>query len=102
MYKIQLSPLAKEDLLYLKKYLVEEFNELIANETIDKLIENIRNIEEYPLLGRPLINLIDIPTEYMYYIADKNYVFYRIEDRDIKIIRVLSTRQDFIQLLFDV
>jgi len=55
--------LAKEDLLNLRKYLIKEFDELIVNETIDKLIVNIKNIQEYPLLGRPLTILIDISTE---------------------------------------
>jgi len=102
MYKIQLSPMAKDDLLNQKKYLIEEFDEYTANEMVQKMTESLRNIEEYPLLGRPLTNLINIPTEYMYYIADKNYVFYRIEGRSIKIIRILSTRLDFVQLLFNV
>lgn len=69
---------------------------------IKKMTVSFRNLEEYPLLGRPLSNLINISTEYMYYLADKNYVFYRIEGRNIKIIRILSTRQDFIQLLFNL
>jgi plasmid stabilization system protein ParE len=102
MYKIQLSPLAKDDLLNLKKYLAYEFDENIANEMMKKVTVSFRNLEEFPLLGRPLTNLINIPTEYMYYLADKNYVFYRIEGRSIKVIRILSTRQDFIQLLFNL
>jgi len=38
----------------------------------------------------------------MYYTADINCLFYRVEGWDVKIIRVLSSRQDFIQLLFHV
>ncbi len=62
MYKIQLAPLAKDDLLNIDEYLNIEFDEFIAKETMDKLIGKIRNIKDYPLLGRPLTNLIDIPT----------------------------------------
>jgi len=101
MYKVQFSPLAKEDLLKLKNYLLDDFDEVTADNAIGKLVNNIKNIEEYPLLGRPLANKIDIPTEYMYYVADKNYVFYRLENKHIKVIRILDTRQDYIQLLFD-
>lgn len=100
MYKILLSSLAKDDLLNLKKYLADEFDVSIANEIIKRMTLSFRNLEEYPFLGRPLSNLINVPTEYMYYLADKNYVFYRIEGRSIKIIRILSTRQNFMQLLF--
>lgn len=102
MYKILFSPLAREDLLKLKKHLLEEFDEVIASAIVNKLIANIRNIKDFPLLGRPLMNIIDIPTDYLYYVTGKNYVFYRLENREIRIIRILSTRQDYIQLLFDV
>lgn len=64
MYKIQLFPLAKDDLLSQKKYSAYEFNENITNEMIKKVTVSFGNLEEYPLLERPLKNLINIPTEY--------------------------------------
>jgi len=100
MYKIRFTPLSKEDLVKTKKYLKEEFDETTANSVIKKLIDSIRRFEEFPLLGRPLANLIDIPTDYMYFVAEKNYVFYRLEDQSVKIIRILDTRRDYMRILF--
>lgn len=53
-------------------------------------------------MGRALSNIIDVPTDYLYLIVEKNYVFYRNEDNTVKIIRVLSTRQDFMSILFGI
>lgn len=100
MYSIQFSPIAKEDLMRLKRYLTEEFDTAIASDKMKCLIESIRKFEEYPLLGRPLTNLIDIPTDYMYFVSDKNYIFYRLEGNVVHIIRVLDTKQDFMNILF--
>jgi len=51
-------------------------------------------------LGRPLMNVIDIPTDYMYFVLEKNYVFYRLEKETVKIIRIIDTRQNYINILF--
>lgn len=100
MYNIQFSPLAKEDLMKLRRYLDEEFDSKIASNKMKKLIECIRKFEEYPLLGRPLTNIIDIPTDYMYFVAEKNYIFYRLVKHNVYIIRVVDTRQDYMNVLF--
>ncbi|WP_069875464.1 type II toxin-antitoxin system RelE/ParE family toxin [Fusibacter sp. 3D3] len=100
MYRIEFSPLAKDDLIRFSRYLEDEFDSEIASAKIKKMIEHIRRFEKYPLLGRPLTNTIDIPTDYMYFVAEKNYIFYRLEKYTVYIIRVLDTRQDYINILF--
>ena len=100
MYNIQFTPLAKDDLIKIKVYLEEEFDVEIASEKIKQLLKGIKRFELSPLLGRPLINVIDIPTEYMYFVIDKNYVFYRLEKETVKIIRIIDTRQNYIGILF--
>jgi len=100
MYKVYFSPLAKDDLMKINEYLQEEFGKETANFELKKLIESIKNFEQFPLMGRPLVNLIDIPTEYMYFVTERNYVFYRLENHKVKIIRILDIKQDYIQILF--
>lgn len=100
MYKVQFSPLARQDLIKIKNYLEEAFDNDIASEKIRQLLDSIRKFEMFPLLGRPLMNVIDIPTDYMYFVVDKNYVFYRLEKEIVKIIRIIDTRQDYINVLF--
>jgi plasmid stabilization system protein ParE len=100
MYKVQFSPLARQDLIKIKNYLEEAFDNDIASEKIRQLLDSIRKFEMFPLLGRPLMNVIDIPTDYMYFVVDKNYVFYRLEKEIVEIIRIIDTRQDYINVLF--
>lgn len=100
MYAIQFSPLAKEDLIKIKAYLVEEFDSVIASEKVTRLLKSIKKFESFPLMGRPLMNIIDIPTDYLYFVTERNYVFYRLEQQTVKIIRIIDTRQNYISILF--
>jgi plasmid stabilization system protein ParE len=100
MYTIQFSPVAQEDLIKIKVYLEEEFDVGIASEKIRELLKSIKRFEQFPLMGRPLMNVIDIPTDYMYFVLEKNYVFYRLEKETVKIIRIIDTRQNYINILF--
>lgn len=90
----------KEDLMKIKVYLKQEFNVELAAEKINELLKSIKQFEQFPFMGRPLINVIDIPTDYMYFVLEKNYVFYRLEKETVKIIRIIDTRQNFINILF--
>lgn len=102
MYKVQYSPRAREDLIRIKAYMQEEFNSVLATEFMKKITKKIKNLEVYPLMGRPLSNLIDVPTDYMFIVIEKNYVFYRNEGKFVKVICILNTRQDFMKILFEI
>lgn len=102
MYIIDISPLANEDLLNIKKYIANNFSEELSLKVLREIVDTLRKFEKYPLMGRPLTNLIDVHSDYYYYVVGKNYVFYRIEGTTIKIIRVIDTRRDFVQALFGV
>lgn len=100
MYALQFSPLAIEDLIKIKAYLEEEFDSEIASEKVKRLLQSIKKFESFPLMGRPLMNIIDIPTDYLYFVTERNYVFYRLEQQTVKIIRIIDTRQNYISILF--
>lgn len=100
MYKVLYSPRAKEDLLKIKEYLSAEFSEEITKEKMRNVTASIKHLEEFPLMGRAIGNQINVPTDYYYIIAEQNYVFYRNENNQVKIIRVLNHRQDFMRILF--
>jgi toxin ParE1/3/4 len=102
MYRVQYSPKSKEDLMKIKSYITCEFNDNLAKETIKKVMAKIRNLEEFPLMGKPLWNLIDVPTDYLYLVTEKNYVFYRNEEKIVKVVRVLNERQDYMRILFGI
>lgn len=100
MYAVKISPIARKDLANLKEYLELMFDEEISARVIREVLSSIRKFEEYPLMGRPLTNIIDVHTDYLYFVIEKNYIFYRIENKSVEIIRILDTRRDFIKILF--
>lgn len=46
--------------------------------------------------------MFDIVTDYRYLYVSKNYVFYKIEDKDIRIINLYHEKENFIWQLFGV
>ncbi len=87
MYKLEYSPEALED--------------LVAIDTLKKLIVDIMGLSQFPFAGVNLGELIDVPTDYRYLVTNKNYVFYHVDKDVIKIVRVLNHRQDFMFHLFE-
>lgn len=77
MYTIQFSPVAKEDLMKIKVYLEQEFNVELAAEKINEILKSIKQFEQFPFMGRPLMSVIDIPTDYMYFVLDKCVLSFR-------------------------
>ncbi|WP_088187807.1 type II toxin-antitoxin system RelE/ParE family toxin [Desulfosporosinus sp. FKA] len=102
MEKVEFSPKALEDLQKIKTYIIESFGVDTAQKALAKIIGSVRRLEEYPALGVDLGKMIDFPTEYMYIFIERNYVFYRIEDNRVLIVRILNERQDFMQILFGI
>lgn len=102
MTKVLYSPKSKQDLITLKGYITTEFDAQLANDILKKIMTKIERLEQFPLMGQAISNIIDVPTNYMYLVIEKNYVFYRHEDAGVKIIRVLNTRQDFIRILLGI
>lgn len=102
MYSLKFTLSAQEDLLRIKYFIEDNFSEDVALIKLKKIMLEIKRLAEYPLLGRPLANQIDTPTDYLVLAIDKNYVFYRINENTVLIIRILDTRQDFMNALFGV
>ena len=102
MTEIVYSPLALEDLSYIRDYITDSFGKDLANRILKKILSDIRRLEDYPLSGIDLGSIIDVRTEYRYLLSEKNYVFYHLELDEIRIIRILNEKQDYMQHLFGV
>ena len=98
-YTLKFSPKAIEDLLVIKNYIMKD-GESIAINQIQEILHNIKNLEQFPSRGKPLQAKVRAKTDIRYLgVKDLYYAFYRIENEDIEIVRVLSTKQDYIQTL---
>lgn len=86
----------------MKDYLARQFGTDKAKIGVKEITSTVRQLEHFPEEGPRLGKLIDYPTDYRYLVVKPNYVFYRIEGDTVRIIRIFSERQDFLQILFGV
>lgn len=102
MFRLEYSPQALKDFQNIRMYIADEFGDGVAKRIIQKMAKDIRRLEMYPTSGRMLSSVIEVPTDYYYLYSKKNYVFYRIEEESVKIIRILNEKQDYVQILFGI
>ena len=101
MYKIELTPQALEDLKNIKFYIEnEKENPIAAQNTILKIIQEYENLADMPEIGIPVQRYVSFPTDYKFILANNYSIFYRIENNNIKIIRIIYSKRDFIKILF--
>ncbi len=71
-------------------------------EIIRGIFKDIRRLAKYPYTDIKLFERFDIETDYKCIFTHRNYVFYRIEGDNIKVIRVLDNKRDFLYILFGI
>lgn len=102
MKKLSYTPKSLDDLQNIKTNIAVKHGKEIAEKIIGNLTASIRQLEIFPKKGQKLEDMIQYPTNYRYFVVKKNYVIYRIDNEDIKVIRILNEKQDFMQILFKI
>lgn len=102
MPKLEYSPMALEDLQYIRDYIMANWGESIAKRILKKITADIRRLEIYPLSGVDLGKIIEVPTDYRYLYTEKNYIFYHLEVEKVRVVRILNEQQDYMQQLFGI
>lgn len=101
MYKISFSPEAVDDLKEIKRYIKDELcNEQAAKNTVAKILKKIKILSDFPESGSSLSVIIGFDTDYKYLICDNYIAFYRIENKNVLIVRILYGRRNYMQILF--
>jgi len=100
MKEVSYSPEARQDLLILKSNLSFEYGEFIAKKILTKITKSIRMLGFHDNAGIDVSKSTGKACDYKYFFTTKNYIFYRITGNNIRIIRVLNERQDFMRILF--
>ena len=100
MKSVEITPEAYEDLEGLKEYLDEFFGVKKEKEILKAIFKDMKRLAKYPETDIKLFERFGIATDYKCMYTHKNYVFYRIENEYIKIIRILDERRDFLYVLF--
>lgn len=101
MYKLKISPEAKDDLAEIKDYISKELcNPQAAINLVSKIIKKIRGLTEYPGIGSLLSSVIDIQTDYRFLICGNYLIFYRYEEGIVFVLRILYGRRNYTHILF--
>lgn len=99
--KIKYSKKAVNDLLEIKKYILLEFDSLeYAKNIINKIIRKLGKLEIFPYIGPLLSTKLSVITSYRYLVCDSYIVFYKVDNDQILIIRILHSRMDYAQVIF--
>ena len=100
MRKIEITPEALNDLGAIKEYLDSEYGQKKEKEILKSILKDIKRLEKYPQTDIKLFERFGIETDYKCIYTNQNYVFYRLENSTIRIIRILSNKRDFLYVLF--
>ena len=102
MNNLHLSPEAQDDLMDIKNYITEELeNPQAAIDTVNKITSSIRLLRDHGHIGAPLSSVAVIDSDYRFLVSGNYLVFYRANDNDIYIDRILYGRREYLRILFD-
>lgn len=90
MRKVKISSDAKSDLIKIEEYLLRKWNEKVADDFYEKLIEAIDLLENVNVSFERYLD-----TGFRKFLFTKhNTIIYKIEDEEITIARILQNFQD--------
>lgn len=102
MSRLRFAHAAQNDLLEIQKYIVEELeNSMSAYDILKKIAKRIRILEDFPQSGSPLSTIVGFETAYRFLVCGNYLAFYKVEDDDVFIVRILYNRRDYLKILFN-
>ena len=102
MKKIKYTPDAADKLRALKATISQEYGVDNARKIVKNITDAIRGLSDYEEKGSEVSKMFDVVSDYRYIFVSKNYVFYRIEEKYIRIIKLYHEKEDFMWQLFGV
>ncbi len=100
MALIFISPKAVEDLDGIKDYIENRLkNPIAAKRTVLRIIDAYGVLADYPELGSLLQTSNKSLNQYRHLIADNYIVFYRIENGNVYIVRILHRLMNYLKIL---
>lgn len=102
MKEIKYAPDAADKLRGMGKAISEQYGKEKAKEILKTITCTINNLCDNEEMGPEVARMFDIVTDYRYLVVEKNYVFYRIEEKYIRIVNLYHEKEDFMWQLFGV
>jgi addiction module RelE/StbE family toxin len=101
MFKLSISPEAKNDLHDIKSYIGENLgNPQAAMNVVSKITKRIKELKQFPQIGRKLSSIVQIETQYRFLECGNYMVFYRHEEEEVFVDRILYGHRDYMRILF--
>ena len=99
--RIHYSPESRHDLDDIWDYIVSELqNRSAAEHVINRIMDTVDHLKNFAEMGTPLSSIADVGTGYRFLVSGNYMVFYRVQDSDVYIDRVLYGRSDYMSVLF--
>ena len=93
---------ARRDLDEIWEYIASELKSSSAAEnTINKIMNEVDQLQDFAEVGTMLSSLIDIESNYRFLVSGNYLIFYRVNNNDVYVDRILYGRRDYIKVLFD-
>lgn len=101
MVKVLLTGKAIADIKDIYDYIAED-SQQNADMIKREILATINRLGVFPGMGGSLSEKLNFKTDYRYFVSKNSYIiFYKEEENVVKIYRALSSRMDYINILFD-
>lgn len=100
--KLHYSPASLNDLDEIFEYIKTDLCSFSsAQRIIGEILDSADGLIEFAEMGAPLSSVADVETDYRFLVCQNYLIFYRVNDTDIYIDRILYSRRDYLRMLFD-
>lgn len=98
---IHYSPEAIHDLDEIWEYITSEFYNVNAAERIvNRIMDAIDCLKDFAYTGAMLSSIVEIKSDYRYLVCENYMVFYRVNENQVYIDRVLYGKRNYLRVLF--
>lgn len=99
--RLRYSPEAREDLRRASQYIAFEFqNPKAAKDLVQRIMRDCSALKRFPEIGMRLSEKIERETPLRFLISGNHLAFYRVEDSEIYVTRILDGRTNYLHVLF--
>lgn len=102
MKKIIYTPDAADKLRNMNNAIYSQYGSKIAKSIMRSMTKAIHGIADNENIGPSVEKMFGLQSPYRYIFVARNYVFYSVEPKCIKIINIYNEKEDFMQSLFGI
>ena len=99
--KLKYTPAAIRDLQSMSSYISDVlYNPAAANRIKKSILRACASLKQQPMLGGSVEAKTGYETDLRFLICERHLIFYRIENDEISVSRVIYGRMDYVRILF--